>query len=32
MFPHRDIECSSILSTPTLTDHKKIGLIRDEEE
>ena len=32
MFTIPDIERSSLLSGPTLTDHKKVGLIRDDED
>jgi hypothetical protein len=32
MFPGNDIESSSILTRPSMTDHGSIGLIRDDEE
>ena len=32
LFPARSVENRSILSTPSLTDHKRIGLIRENEE
>lgn len=32
MFPLRDLNSDSILSRPSLTDHRSIGLIREKEE
>ncbi|HHD16366.1 MAG TPA: hypothetical protein ENK47_06620 [Euryarchaeota archaeon] len=32
MFPYRDLDSNSLISSPSLVDHTSIGLIRDEEE